>query len=153
MEMTHAEILERQNQAQDFVMTMLQGTVARFDESLSLLMDFNTSDAGKEISPLLTEWVVGGQKFIATMEEAKLFASLTLKIQRPLTSNDPDFDTDPKKKKVCLVYTENMEINETMFIDDFAFNWMGEDLKMYVSARLWGDGTLQLIERIGEQPW
>lgn len=147
------EILERQQQAQDTIMMLLQGTVARFEESLGLLKDFNTDGPEKTLSPALGNWIATGEKFIASMEEAKLFLPMVLKVQRPLSSNAPGFDTDPDKKKVCLIYNEDRSVCETMFIDDGALVWMGEDPKMYVTSRLWGDGTLQLIARIEAQPW
>lgn len=141
------KILDGQHQAQNPLLSILIGTATRLEEALDTLDDFNRGPEGKTvISKELSQWVDGARAFVEEMAVAKLYEPMMLKVQRPIATNGPD--------KQLLIYNEDRSLQEQMVFDDpNLYSWFGDDYKMYVSARLWCNGQLQLIAREEDQPW
>lgn len=139
------EILECQHLAGNPLLTILQGTVTHLEGMLDLMDEFNVDDTGETLSTTVSEFCDEKRAYIEELAVAKLFEPLILKVQRPLASNDP--------APHVLVYNEDRSVMEQMTLaDESLYEWFGDDFKMYVRARLWADGTLQLVARIFEEP-
>lgn len=83
--------------------------------------------------------------FVERMRDVGLFLPMVVKIQRPLSSNveNPGY----------LVYNEDRSLMEEMSGDAFSEYFEEGDLKIYAYARLWADGTFQVVCRVEAQPW
>ena len=139
------EILERQHLKGNPLLSLLQRAVAHLDSMLDLMAEFNVDDKGEVLSSMVAEFCDEQQAFIEELAVAKLFEPMILKVQRPLATNDPT--------PHVLVYNEDRSVMEQMSLaDPSLYEWFGDDFKMYVDARLWADGCLQLVARRFEEP-
>lgn len=125
----------------------LMGTVARLDTALALLKDFNT-EGNKIISTELAEWSREQEDFLKSLENAKLFESMILKVQRPLNTNMKNMP-----EYFVLIYNQDKSLMCEVTINDMAYKWFGKGNKMFVRARLWSNGTLQLLDRTPDYYW
>lgn len=145
-------VLNRQQDARDQVLSVLIGMAARLDLTTFVLQDIadDLSEEGdSDVAKFLEEVTDDTQKFYHTMAEAKFFTPLVLKVQRPLSTNDPEM----MEPGACMAYNEDRSLLQHLTLDADAMEWFEEDFKMYVDCRLWIDGTLQVLRRIEEQPW
>lgn len=144
---TQQEIIARQHLKANPLMAVLIGTVGKLEEALEIIDDLNTLEG--DAAPIcreLSQWVDNSRAFIEEMAVAKLYEPMILKVQRPITTNDPD--------NQLLMYNEDRSLMEQMVFDDpNLYSWFGDDYKMYVKARLWVSGQLQLIKRVENQSW
>lgn len=135
-----ASILARQSEQGDSLLTVLQGAITRL-EGLNEIVPYH------EDNSTVAQMLDDNKAFIEELAVAGLCRVLILKVQRPITTNDPNM-----KAGVCLVYSEDQSLNQFLQVGA-AMEWFQEDFKMFVKARLWADGVLQLIARAGDQPW
>lgn len=83
---------------------------------------------------------------VIEMEAAGFFKPLLVKIQRPITSN---MESPP-----CLVYNEDRTFMHEMAMDSGIMDFFEEgDLKIYAHARLWANGTFQVVCTTEAQDW
>lgn len=132
-------------------MDLLIGAVARIDGAMDLIEELNTDMRieGDLVSRPLGAWAEELRVFLYNMGESGVFERLVLKVQRPITSNDPE----ALKTGFVLVYTEGHTMRAEVTVSPDIYAWFNEDYKMYAEARLWASGLLQLVRRVGEQPW
>ena len=143
--MSKKEILERQHLAGNPLLSILQGTVTHLEAVLDLMDEFNVDEKGDTLSSTVAEFCDERRQFVAELAVAKLFEPIILKVQRPLVTNNP--------QPVVLVYTEDRSVySEMVLADPVLYEWFGSDFKMFVHARLWVDGVLQLTARMFEEP-
>lgn len=135
--------LDKQGTESNPLLPILLGVVSRLDTAIDVLTQIQGDNE------LLQEFVLENQEFMTNMAIAGLFLPLVLKVQRLITTNNPDM----LKEGAVLVYDEDQRLCQEMVIDPSAYAWFGDDFKMYVSARLWANGTLQLMSRIQDQEW
>lgn len=133
------EVIEKQGEPSHPLVAVLQGLVAHVDDLLDALQNGVGLDDKLNL-------IRDKADFIQRLGEAGFFTSVILKVQAPL------FTTDPEPK--YLVYTEDRSLCQQIVMEDVALaGWFDGDPKMYVSARLWSNGTLQFVARVEEQPW
>lgn len=133
---------------------IMRGAVARLDamvEIIDLLKVTAVADADKEFdSPILEEWKDSVETFLTELGVVKLFTGLVLKLQRPLSTNED--------VPVILAYNEDRSLMEQLTIDEGVLTYFGdpgtqEEFKVFVFARLWQDGTLQIVKNVEWQDW
>lgn len=138
--------LENQHQSQNPLLSILQGLTVVCEDTLGILSDINECPelAGtKDIDAFLLE----AHAFIDELGVSGLFQPMILKVQRPITTNAPEGESQ------ILVYNEDRSLQEMLRADDTLMEMFGDDYKFYCKARLWRDGVLQLIARCEDKEW
>lgn len=125
------------------LLTVVQGLVARLDEATAF-MAFSAKQ-GTLHNPQLSMMADSNNAFIEEMALAGLFSPFVVKIQRPVASN--------AKVPEYLIYNEDRSFTSQLEIAGEVHDLFGDDYKIYAKVRLWGDGVLQIVERIEDQPW
>lgn len=132
------ETLDRQMEPGNPLLDLLKGAVALMDETIHTLTPLVPLEHAEPLKLI--------RGFLTDMSEAGVAETMIIKVQRPLTSN---METPP-----YLVYNEDRSLMDHVTLEDPAIiDWFEGDPKMYVEARLWIDGTLQLLRRVEEQDW
>lgn len=140
------ETLARQGLKQNALLPILIGTMAHYDDACARVetcLPLCNGDNYEEAE--LDEFFGRREEFELEMATAGLFRPFILKVQVPLASNQ---DNPP-----CLVYDESRTLMTELHIDPSGLLWLQGDPKMYVKARLWLDGTMQLVERVEDREW
>ncbi len=84
--------------------------------------------------------------YVSGMGAAGLFKPMVVKIQRPLSSN---IEAPP-----CLVYNEDRTFMYEMAMDSGVMDFFDEDdFKIYAHARLWANGTFQVVCKTEAKDW
>lgn len=131
-------VLERQHEEGNPLLDILKGAVANLENAKSCLISLNPEQQAATLGSVST--------FLHTLHEVGVAELLIVKIQAPLSSNveNPGY----------LIYNEDRSLMDQVVLEDPAIiEWFSGDPKMYVEARLWIDGTLQLMRRVEEQDW
>lgn len=110
------------------------------EEYLKILTESGDAEDAEVVSNL-TEAMLS----VSTMEAAGLFQTMLVKIQRPLSSN--------VENPGCLVYNEERTFLSELSMDSGIMDLFNDELKIYAYARLWADGTFQVVCPVDEQPW
>lgn len=135
------EILERQHEEGNPLLDLYKGAVAVLEEAKKALI---TSQPGDITSALL-----GVRNYLTAISDAGVAECMIIKVQRPLATNMPS-----DQPVLYLVYNEDRSLMDHVTLEDPAIvDMFGGDPKMYVNARLWVDGTLQIIDRTDDQDW
>lgn len=130
------EVLDRQGKVKNPLLSILIGAVTRAE----MLMD--SMDA--EIN--VDEAKIDLRAFIDEIGVAKLYDGLILKLQLPLHTNEPI--------PVMLAYNEDRSLKEELSMDGNILSYFEEgENKIFVFARLWVDGSLQIVRKVDEQGW
>lgn len=144
---TPMEILEGQQLKPDPKMQVMVGLYVHLWNTINLLQEFNSISAEEGAGEVeeFTAQINEALGFFSGMEEAGLYTKHILKVQVPLSSNDPN--------PPCLVYNEDKSITTFVSMDEQVLMMCGDRPKVYVEANLWSDGTLQILRDVGEQEW
>lgn len=137
-----SEALNRQGQKFNALLPVLIGTIARLDSALGILRDEAETMVGESI---LRDYIEENDQFILELAVANMFMPMILKVQAPVSSNDPDAP--------YLVYNESRSLDTMITVDEGVVSMFGNDLKVFVQARVWVDGTLQIVGRAEDQSW
>lgn len=140
------ETLERQNEPKNPLISILQGMTVVLEDTLGVLEDVNETPelAGTQS---IDAWLLEAHAFIDELAVSGLFEPMILKVQRPISTNAPEY------MEQILVYNEDRSLMEQLKVDETLMSMFGDDFKMYCKARLWVDGVLQLTARCEEQEW
>lgn len=134
------EVLSRQQTAQpNPLLDLLKGAVAHMDTTIM--------NAGKYLTEDTRSDVLGNMPaFLDSLLECGVSQAMVVKVQAPLAGNHPEV--------LYLIYNEERDLMDHVRLDDPAIvGWFNGEPKMYCNARLWIDGTLQLLHRTTEQDW
>lgn len=148
----YQEILKRQADDKNPLLSILTGIAARLDDATAIISDVSEDakeDGAKDLGEFLDQVVTSNGEFFKSLEDAGLFLPLVLKVQVPLSTNDPDM----LEPGACLAYNKERTLVEHLTLPPETMEWFEGDPKMYVRCRLWIDGTLQVMTRIEDQPW
>lgn len=143
-------VLERQAEQGNPLLTVLQGAVSRLEDMTAAARSFfDQARAGLSIPETMKVLAHFDDQdaFIEELQVAGLCREMIVKVQRPISTNDPNME-----EGVCLVYNEDQSLNQFIQIGQ-AMEWFNGDFKMYVRVRFWNDGVLQIIARTDDQPW
>lgn len=134
------EILERQHEEGNPLLDIFKGAVAIMEKAKANL---TTCEPDGLVSSLgeITE-------FLNAISENCLSECMIVKVQKPLAYSGP------MEEAPYLMYNEDRSLMDQIVLNDPAIvELFGDDPKMYVNARLWVDGTLQIIDRTDDQDW
>lgn len=144
------DVLKGQDLPVDSTMAILRGAVARLDfmvETIKIMEPFlmeGPDDTG--VAQTMLEWKESTEAYLVEMGVAKLFTGMVLKLQKPVFSNEVE--------PLYLAYNEDRSLMEHMHASPEVEAFFQEGVfKVFVFARLWKDGTLQLVSEAGWQEW
>jgi len=141
--MTKEVVLSKESSS---LLTILQGAVARLDTLIAILDEAVGEDRAGNSSSQVFHAIEDTRYFIEELGVAGAYNFVLLKVQRPLSTN--------ADVPHLLVYSEDRSVScEITFDDQEIMDWFGGDYKMYVKARFWCDGVIQLLSRADDQPW
>lgn len=144
-------ILDRQAEEGNPLLTVLQGAMTRLEEATEHIAEvsdwFKEGKLSEHGDSGLDDIVDDNRAFIEELQVAGLCRELILKAQRPIETNVPDMEGQ------ILIYNEDRSFETMITMDAQAMLMFGTEYKIYLKARLWIDGVLQLTARVEEQSW
>lgn len=144
------ELLGRQVNPSLPLLPLIQGLVTRLDKLIAIfqLSTEPAPDCSAEDVRSLNCDIDDHVAFIEELALSGLFTPTVVKVQAPLFCSDPDAPV------MYLIYNESRSLCEQMTADDSIKEYFGEgEFKIYAKARVWVDGTLQIVSRTEDMPW
>ena len=120
------------------LITILLGLVSHCDVVHS---NFSLALQGEPIP----ECILDTQTFIEELGVRGLYTGMVLKLQRPLSTN--------AEVPTILAYNQDRSLLEDLTIDEGILSYFEDQYKVYVFARLWVNGTLQLVKPVPAEDW
>lgn len=134
------EILERQHEEGNPLLDIFKGAVAIMEKAKANLTACEPDGLVSSLGEIT--------EFLKAISENCLSECMIVKVQKPLSYSGP------LKDAPYLMYSEDRSLMDQIVLNDPSIVEMfGDDPKMYVNARLWVDGTLQIIDRTDDQDW
>lgn len=142
-------VIQNQGLSFDPLLSILQGAVAWMD--LGRAASGATDATSVDKSVMFNLWASEVEAYLLEMGVAGLFLPMVVKIQRPVARYLSN--AKQEEKDVCLVYNQDQSFLQELELDSRAMSMFGDSYKIYATARLWVDGTFQVVEVVDAQPW
>lgn len=149
------QTLGKQHTPTDPLYLVLRGAVARLDYMVAILgilqeTAVQDNDTIMEPDNPLIGWKSDTEEFLTELGLAGLFQGMVLKVQKPISSSVDE--------PLFLVYNEDRSLLENMTMDSGVHEYFGEagsrtEHKVFMFARLWADGTLQMVAEAEWRDW
>lgn len=134
------EILERQHEEGNPLLDIFKGAVAIMEKAKANLTTCEPDGLASSLGEIT--------EFLKAISENCLSECMIVKVQKPLSYSGP------MKDAPYLLYNEDRSLMDQIVLNDPSIvELFGDDPKMYVNARLWVDGTLQIVDRTDDQDW
>lgn len=131
-------VLARQHEDRNPVLDILKGAIAHLENAKACMISCDPEAQIKTLESV--------SSFLKDIHATGVAEIVLVKIQRPLASTETPAP--------FLIYNEDKSLFDHVTLEDpEIIEWFEGDPKMYVEARLWVDGTLQLMRRVEEQDW
>jgi hypothetical protein len=122
------------------IQAVLYGLVCHLD---NVLADF-AKLRGPDVEPDTHE--MDAHIYLRRMGEVGFYEPLTLRMERQTRGTDA-------AEPLARIQSKNGDLNEVITFSKDFLPWFENDRVVYVNARLWPDGLLQLHQKLGDLQW